>query len=110
MDSIMKRTEKPIEYNYRGRRVQIVPPGQVNMNGLNTLMIDDKSIEYTHTEDGVYSHTMMFQVFGTPYELAEAIIRDWGTADVQMTPMSHDDQNGHEHGDSDDHNPPMGKV
>lgn len=104
----MKRKEGPIEYNYRGRRVQVDPPSRLR-NGQNTLMIDETRVPYTQTDEGVYSHAMMFQVFGSPYELAEAIIQDWGTSEINLNSLQEHDHEeggeggGHNHGDH-DHN------
>jgi hypothetical protein len=69
-------TEKS-QYMYRGRNI-VVEKGSERTK--TRLFIDDLEIEIEQTEDGVHSHAFMFQVFGTPFELAEELVKQWGDA------------------------------
>lgn len=87
------------EYAYHGRKVRLIEPAKEGEP--HRLQIDDQEVEYVQTEEGVYSHAMMYAVFSTPYALAEALIRDWGTARVDLTKVEHTDH--HDHSDHDNH-------
>jgi hypothetical protein len=40
---------------------------------------------------------MAYQKFGSPEELAEEVIRQWGQAKVERTPVPHDHDHDHDH-------------
>lgn len=69
-----------IEYVYRGRKIEVRKDGE-----RQRLFIDDHEVEMEQTENGVLSHEFMFQVFGTPFELAEELIKQWGGAKIERT-------------------------
>ena len=90
------RADEPVReasrgFTFRGRQIEILPmagtdramaehhkavPG-VRVDGL--LRIDGREVAYEQTEEGVFSHEFMYQRFGTPEELAEELVRQWGT-------------------------------
>lgn len=78
-------------YQFRGRTIQILPPN-MNMSQpghqmQGTLRVDGRDVMYEQTDDGVYSHEMMYQRFSTPEELAEELVRQWGTHIPSAAPM-----------------------
>jgi hypothetical protein len=84
------REERPtdsteqLQYDYRGRTIKL-------QNGRKDalarapmrLFIDDQEVEIEQTENGVHSHAFMFKEFGTPFELAEELIKQWGDAEMK---------------------------
>jgi hypothetical protein len=82
------------EFSYRGRKIEVRRSRHGGGGSHLTLLIDGKEIEIEETEDGVMSHNNMFQVYGSPFELAEDLIRQWGSAEIQ--PAAHE-PDGHEH-------------
>jgi hypothetical protein len=53
------------------------------------LFIDDEEIVLEEYEGGVMSHDIAFKMYGSPEELAEDLIRQWGTARIQRTHIDH---------------------
>jgi len=81
-------------YQFRGRTIEIVPPNEHQMAmarpdkpAQGTLRIDGRDVMYEQTDEGVYSHEMMYQRFSTPEELAEELVRQWGTQIPPPAPM-----------------------
>jgi hypothetical protein len=81
-------------FNYRGKSVEV----HAAEKGC-CVVIDGERVDYVVDDDGVYSHELAYQKFGSPEELAEEVIRQWGQAKVARTPVPHD----HDHGHDDDH-------
>lgn len=79
-------------FTYRGRSVEI-NAGDVGC----CVEIDGERVDYVVDPDGIYSHDLAFQKFGSPEELAEELIRQWGQAKIQRTPVPHDHGPGHDH-------------
>jgi len=89
----------PRGFTFRGRQIEILPmggtdramPGHhmatpgVRVDGL--LRIDGREVAYEQTDEGVMSHEFMYQRFGTPEELAEELVRQWGTHIPEAMPM-----------------------
>lgn len=76
-------------YSYHGRRVEVRKHGD---HVHYRLFIDGLEITMEQSARGVLSHAMMYQEFGSPYELAEALIREWGTSKIERTqPPDHTD-------------------
>ena len=76
-------------YSYRGRKVEVRKHGD---HAHYRLLIDGHEVNMEQSERGILTHAMMYQEFGTPYELAEALINDWGTSKIEPTDHSdHDD-------------------
>src|SRR3954468_13483003 len=81
----------PRGFTFRGRQIEILPKGGtdrampehhmttpgVRVNGI--LRIDGREVAFEQTEEGVFSHEFMYQRFGSPEELAEELVRQWGT-------------------------------
>ncbi len=76
-------------YSYHGRNVEVRKQAD---RGEYRLFIDGHEIVMKESAHGIYSEAMMYQVFGSPYELAEALIRDLGTSPIIGT-----DFTGHVH-------------
>ena len=72
-------------FTYRGKSVEV----HAGEHGC-CVVIDGDLVEYTIEPDGIYSHDLAYQKFGTPEELAEELIRQWGTAKIKRTPVAHD--------------------
>lgn len=85
-------------FNYRGRSVEI-HAGDVGC----CVEIDDERVDYVVEPDGIYTHDMAYQKFGSPEELAEELIRQWGQARIKRTPVPHDHGPGHDHDHDHDH-------
>lgn len=69
-------------YSYRGRRISLSsrPEGA-------RLEVDGREIHLEQDEAGVIAHhEMPFVRFGSPEELAEELIRQQGTAEIEWTP------------------------
>lgn len=79
-------------FSYRGRSVEI-HAGDVGC----CVEIDGERVEYVVGPDGIYSHDLAYQKFGSPEELAEEVIRQWGQAKIKRTPVRHDHGPGHDH-------------
>lgn len=83
-------------YRFRGRTIEIVPqamhhgamPGHDHGPGQGMLRVDGRDVMYEQTDEGVYSHELMYQRFSTPEELAEELVRQWGTHIPAPPPMS----------------------
>ena len=76
---------------YRGRAIEVHRRGEhwaPDERAFATrLHIDGKEITIERTELGYNSHDSMFKVYGSPFELAEDLIRQWGDAEVR--PAAH---------------------
>lgn len=81
-------------FDYRGRSVEI----HAAEKGC-CVVIDGERVDYVVDDDGVYSHDMAYMKFGSPEELAEEVIRQWGQAKIARTPVPHD----HDHDNDHDH-------
>ena len=68
---------KSVEYVYRGKTIHLDQSQKEPK-----LFVDSRQVMYEQTEDGVLSHEAMYMVFGSPFELAEELIRQWGEADI----------------------------
>jgi|SRR5689334_4887615 len=87
-------------YPYRGRTIEVLRPtrdatlphGEGVLHG--KLRIDGRSVDYEQNDEGVYSHEMMYMRFSTPEELAEELVRQWGTT----IPKPMDMHTQHQHG------------
>jgi hypothetical protein len=86
----MPKTQQPkpeenpmeqIQYIYRGRNIRVEKGPE-----RTRLFIDDLEVDMEQTENGVHSHQFMFQMFGTPFELAEELVKQWG--DAKPKPVS----------------------
>jgi hypothetical protein len=80
------------EYMYRGRKIEVQGRKredhgrEIERHGDHEgrrLFIDGQEIAIEETENGVLSHAFMFKEFGTPAELAEALIQQWGEARLE---------------------------
>lgn len=67
----------PRSFEYRGKTIEIVPSREMSI-----LRIDGQEIVYEQTEEGVYSHSMAHKLYGSPDELAEDLVRQWGNAAI----------------------------
>jgi len=88
-----KQEENPaeqIEYVYRGRKIEVRKDDE-----RQRLFIDDQEVEMEQTENGVLSHEFMFQLFGTPFELAEELIKQWGGAKIERAQKPSDHPHHH---------------
>lgn len=63
-------------YMVRGRRVRTTFHAE---HGHEHLEIDGRRIPIETRESGVMSPMMMFEEFSSVHDLAEALVRDWGT-------------------------------
>ncbi len=98
-----KKAEGSKIETYRGHTIQVIPAVAVKMKSADSpdtpavesgkVLIDGREISYEQTEDGVHSHEFMFQKFATPFELAEELIKQWGTAQ----PKSNSENPEHPH-------------
>ena len=79
-------------FSYRGKSVEI----HAAEKGC-CVVIDGERVDYVVDDDGVYSHELAYQKFGSPEELAEEVIRQWGQAKVARTPVPHDHDHDHDH-------------
>jgi len=87
-EALVERTE----YVYRGRKIEVQGrkiealgreiEGQRDREP-RRLLIDGQEIEFEETENGILSHAFMFKEFGTPAELAEELIKQWGEARIE---------------------------
>ena len=85
-------------FSYRGKSVEI-HAGDVGC----CVEIDGERVDYVVEPDGIYSHDLAYQKFGSPEELAEELIRQWGQARIKRTPVPHDHGPGHDHDHDHDH-------
>lgn len=69
---------------FRGRKISIQ-----KQKGKLRLAIDGEEIPVEYTGRGYMSHAAMFQEFGSLEELAEALIRDWGTTKIKHSKQPH---------------------
>lgn len=74
------KSEEQFEYLYRGRKIEVRQRGKQQR-----LFIDGDEVMMEQTEEGVLSHNFMFQLFSTPYELAEELIKQWGGAKIDRS-------------------------
>ena len=72
-------------FTYRGKSVEV----HGGEHGC-CVVIDGERVDYMIEPDGIYSHEMAYQKFGSPEELAEEVIRQWGQAKIARTPVPHD--------------------
>ncbi len=79
-------------FTYRGRAVEI----HAAEKGC-CVVIDGERVDYVVDDDGIYSHELAYQKLGSPEELAEELIRQWGQARVERTPVPHDHNHDHGH-------------
>jgi hypothetical protein len=85
-------------FSYRGRSVEI-HAGDVGC----CVEIDGERVDYVVEPDGIYTHDLAYQKFGSPEELAEELIRQWGQARIKRTPVPHDHGPGHDDDHDHDH-------
>jgi hypothetical protein len=78
-------------FTYRGRSVDV----HAGEHGC-CVVIDGERVDYMVEPDGIYSHEMAYQKFGSPEELAEEVIRQWGQAKIDRTPVPHDHEHDHD--------------
>ena len=73
-----------VQYDYRGRTIKVQKGRKDALaHAPMRLFIDDQEVEMEETESGVHSHAFMFKEFGTPFELAEELIKQWGAAEMK---------------------------
>jgi hypothetical protein len=72
-------------YEYRGRSISTKPGKD---KGSTILTIDDKEVRCYETESGVTCDDAMYMEFGSTQELAEHLIKQWGTAKIDRTPAN----------------------
>jgi hypothetical protein len=82
-------------FQFRGRSIQVMPPSARDLENARQgkpaqgiLRIDGREVMYEQTDEGIYSHEMMYQRFSTPEELAEELVQQWGTHIPAPPPMS----------------------
>ena len=85
---------EPVAYTYRGKSIMHEPAAEEGMAG--ELTVDGRAVHYERTSEGVTSHAFMYMVFGSPFELAEELIRQWGESGVEPR-RSDPDAGGHGH-------------
>lgn len=71
-------------YIFRGRKIEVREEGEKKH-----LFIDDQEVEMEQTDSGVLSHFFMFKEFGTPYEFAEELVKEFGEAKIPLKPAVH---------------------
>jgi len=83
-ERLTETSTEQVQYNYRGRTIK-VQKGRKDALARTPLrlFIEDQEVEIEETESGIQSHTFMFKEFGTPYELAEELIKQWGDAEMK---------------------------
>lgn len=86
-DKEQRSPKGQLQWTYMGRQIDLS-----QAKGKYRLLIDGREIHMEQRESGVISHEFTFMEFGSPQELAEALIRQWGTAKIDFTPMSPDAQ------------------
>jgi hypothetical protein len=92
------------EYQYRGQRIVIQDAGEARRgDDVRTaadvtaaerqpkLTINGREVPIERTEGGYLSHDLMFKEYGTLDEMAEDLIRQWGSAKIE--------HGEHEHGE-----------
>jgi hypothetical protein len=79
------------QYTYRGRSIEINPASQLKRSaGHGLVVIDSVEVPYHKTVDGVHSHEFFaFRDFGNVYELAEALVRQWGDTIPDQSDHAH---------------------
>jgi hypothetical protein len=96
------------EYQYRGRSIVIQETGDLrrgddmrevagatDVRVQPKLAIDGRDVPVEKSEGGYLSHDFMFKEFGTLDELAEELIRQWGSAKIEPGGQPHDHDHGH---------------
>ncbi len=75
-----------VQLQVGGRSVEVMPPSERDPAGahdktpaMGMLRIDGRDVMYEQTDEGVYSHELMYERFSTPAALAEALVRQWGS-------------------------------
>ena len=100
-----KRESGPEVSSYRGRNIEVFrgePFAEGERGAAVRLVIDGKEISIERTEHGYMTHENMFRIYGSPHELAESLIRQWGDAEIR--PSTHRDHpHDHEEGGGGDH-------
>ena len=71
-------TVQRTQYVYRGRNIEVRKDDK-----RTRLFIDGQEVEMEQTEGGVISHSFMYKEFGTPFELAEELVKQWGEARIE---------------------------
>jgi hypothetical protein len=81
-----KRVSATVQFQIGGRAVEVMPPAghdpadaHDNRPAMGMLRIDGRDVMYEQTDEGVYSHELMYERFSTPAALAEALVRQWGS-------------------------------
>ena len=84
-------------YVFHGRTVEVMRPSAGDLANarddkpaMGMLRIDGRDVMYEQTDEGVYSHELMYQRFSTPEALAEELVRQWGTHLPPPLPMHHE--------------------
>lgn len=67
-----------LQHTFRGRKIEIHKDHKETK-----IFIDDQEIEVEQGENGFITHAMMFKEYGSPYELAEDLIRQWGEEPIR---------------------------
>lgn len=75
-----KKKAAPTEYTYRGRPIRLEPAATARAR--EKLIVDGRQVPFERTAEGVTSHAFMYMVFGSPFELAEELVRQWGESKV----------------------------
>jgi hypothetical protein len=92
--------ERVYESEYRRHKIRIVEPDVTLRSDESvraTLYIDDEAFPVEVTERGVLSHEMAFKEYGSIDELAEDIIRQRGTAQIERGDQPDHDHSQHNH-------------
>jgi hypothetical protein len=108
----MKHRAKPVWYDgassgtVLGHPVKIEgpqTPDGPHAHGGCCIEIDGNVVYYEIGPNGVHSHSYMHKNFSTPWELAEALARDYGALAVRGGPSSDVAPHDHSAGGADDH-------
>ena len=97
------------EYQYRGQRIAIQDAPDMPRDGGERqaavasrqevqpkLAINGREVPVERTEGGYLSHDFMFKEYGTLDEMAEDLIRQWGTAQIETRHEPHDPGTQHD--------------
>jgi hypothetical protein len=93
-------------FSYRGHSIEVVREytprnGEGDEECCHRLLIDGQEIDVHETPSGVESSQNIFQEYGSVYELAEAVVRQWGTTPVRAVESGDHHHGGHDHGGHD---------
>lgn len=83
-----KEGQRPDKTVYRGHTIEVDAGRERALTKEDAsvrLRIDGNEIPVERAEDGFLSHASMFKVYGSPYELAEDLIRQWGEAEISVS-------------------------